>query len=222
MQKKETKKTKISTKKKQNKGGRPKIKIHWAIFDNLYGLGLTLKQMAIAFGCSEDTIERAIKQEKQVGFADYSAVYYKKGEDNRNKGAKLIEIDWQAVEVLCGMFCTLKEIAGILKCSEDTIQRAIMRDHNMSFEQYFERYSVDGKLSLRRNQLRLSSTNPTMAIFLGKQYLDQKDKQEVEHKGFIKTEITDLKEEELDAKIAELESQIRKTEITRKKEKFTD
>ena len=36
-------------------------------------------------------------------------------------------------------------------------------------------------MSLRRTQFKLAEKNPTMAIFLGKQYLGQRDNIEVEH-----------------------------------------
>ena len=35
-------------------------------------------------------------------------------------------------------------------------------------------------MSLRRSQFRIAETNPTMAIWLGKQYLGQKDRADVE------------------------------------------
>ena len=43
-------------------------------------------------------------------------------------------------------------------------------------------------MSLRRTQFKLAEKNPTMAIFLGKQYLGQRDNIEVEHKDLSKVE----------------------------------
>jgi hypothetical protein len=40
-----------------------------------------------------------------------------------------------------------------------------------------------GRTSLRRKQFNLASTNASMAIFLGKQYLGQNDVQVLEHSG---------------------------------------
>lgn len=40
-------------------------------------------------------------------------------------------------------------------------------------------FSADGKISLRRTQFRMAETNVSMAIWLGKQILGQKDQQEV-------------------------------------------
>lgn len=86
-----------------------------------------------------------------------------------------IEIDWEQVEKLCFIQCTLSEIAGFVGCSEDTIERAVKRDHKIGFADYFKKHSAGGKSSLRRSQFRLAETNATMAIWLGKQYLGQSD-----------------------------------------------
>ncbi len=43
-------------------------------------------------------------------------------------------------------------------------------------------------MSLRRTQFKLAEKNPTMAIWLGKQYLGQRDNIEVEHKDLSKVE----------------------------------
>ena len=43
-------------------------------------------------------------------------------------------------------------------------------------------------MSLRRMQYKLAEKNTAMAIFLGKQYLGQKDNIEVEHKDLSKVE----------------------------------
>src|SRR5690348_13636914 len=40
-----------------------------------------------------------------------------------------------------------------------------------------------GRVSIRRAQFMLAQKNPTMAIFLGKQYLGQSEVQVIEHSG---------------------------------------
>lgn len=86
-----------------------------------------------------------------------------------------IEIDWEAFDKLCTLQCTLAEIAGFFGCSEDTIERAVKRDKRMSFADYFSQKRVGGKIALRRSQFQLAEKNAAMAIWLGKQYLDQRD-----------------------------------------------
>ena len=45
----------------------------------------------------------------------------------------------------------------------------------MNFAEAFKKHSAQGKISLRRNQLKLSEKSAAMAIWLGKQMLNQKD-----------------------------------------------
>ena len=48
----------------------------------------------------------------------------------------------------------------------------------MNFSEVFKEKRGLGKISLRRNQWRLAEKRATMAIWLGKQYLGQKDQVE--------------------------------------------
>jgi hypothetical protein len=52
---------------------RPRISIHWEEFDKLCAMQATQEEIASWFRCSVDTIERAIKREWRVGFAEYYA-----------------------------------------------------------------------------------------------------------------------------------------------------
>lgn len=89
-----------------------------------------------------------------------------------------IEIESTTFEKLCAIQCTLTEIAGFFACSEDTIERWCKREYGKGFAECYKKYSVGGKISLRRNQFRLAEHSASMAIFLGKQYLGQTDKLE--------------------------------------------
>lgn len=90
-----------------------------------------------------------------------------------------IEIDKAEFEKLCSLQCTKEEIAGFFNCSEDTIERWCNREYKTCFAVVFGQKRGIGKMSLRRAQFRMAETNPTMAIWLGKQYLGQTEKQEV-------------------------------------------
>ena len=58
--------------------------------------------------------------------------------------------------------------------------------YGTDFETIFAEKRQCGKMSLRRSQWRLAEKNPTMSIWLGKQYLDQKEpEQEIKHSGEI-------------------------------------
>lgn len=85
------------------------------------------------------------------------------------------EIDQKQFENLCGLQCTLAEIADFFECSEDTIERWCKRTYKEGFADIYKKRSGKGKIALRRAQLKLAETNASMAIWLGKQYLGQSD-----------------------------------------------
>ena len=91
------------------------------------------------------------------------------------KGRPSAVIDRKQFEGLCAIQCTLAEIAGWFDCSEDTIERWCKRTYGKGFADIFKRYSQSGKISLRRYQFKIAEKNAAMAIFLGKQYLGQRD-----------------------------------------------
>lgn len=85
------------------------------------------------------------------------------------------EINREEFRKLCVLQCTEEEIAGWFECSVDTIERWCKREYHETFAEIYKRYSADGKTSLRRYQFALAKTNATMAIWLGKQWLGQRD-----------------------------------------------
>lgn len=85
------------------------------------------------------------------------------------------EIDKKIFENLCGLQCTLEEIAGVFDCSADTIERWCKREYKQTFAEVYKKHSAKGKTSLRRTQFKLAEKSAAMAIFLGKNYLGQKD-----------------------------------------------
>lgn len=101
---------------------------------------------------------------------------YVRKTNNPKMGRPKIDIDVDQFEKLCNIQCTKEEIAGWFNCSEDTIENFCKKVYKTSFSVVFKSHSGKGKVSLRRNQFKLSETNVTMAIFLGKQYLGQSDK----------------------------------------------
>jgi len=93
----------------------------------------------------------------------------------KKMGRPRIEIDGDAFEKLCGLQCTLNEIAGFFNCSEDTIERWCKRSYGETFAEVYKKHSMTGKISLRRTQFKLAEKSASMAIFLGKNYLGQRD-----------------------------------------------
>lgn len=86
-------------------------------------------------------------------------------------------VDWDVVGDLCKLQCTGEEIASFLDISYDTLERHCKEDHDIKIGDYIKEKRQSGNVSLRRRQWLLAqSGNATMCIWLGKQYLGQKDK----------------------------------------------
>ena len=96
---------------------------------------------------------------------------------DKNKGGRpsTLKIDRDNFEKLCEMQCTLVEIANFFDCTPDSINKWCKKTYHRTFQRVYDAKRTSGLASLRRNQFRLSETNAPMAIFLGKQYLGQRD-----------------------------------------------
>ena len=96
-------------------------------------------------------------------------------------GRPPIEIDIAMFEKLCSIQCTEEEIAGVFNCSIDTITRWCKKTYGETFADIYKKKSASGKMSLRRWQFDTAKRgNATMQIWLGRQYLGQTDRQEVD------------------------------------------
>ena len=84
-------------------------------------------------------------------------------------------IDWDMFEQLCAIQCTQSEIASMLKINRDTLRDRAVEKYGEDYSAINKKYSESGKCSLRRNQFVLSKKNASMAIWLGKVWLGQKD-----------------------------------------------
>lgn len=87
------------------------------------------------------------------------------------------EIDLKQVIYWIGLQATAQEIAGSFRVSVATLDLRLKENLGMTFTELKEAlgHGADGKLRLRQMQFELARTNPSMAIWLGKQWLDQKD-----------------------------------------------
>lgn len=85
------------------------------------------------------------------------------------------EIDKRAFENLCGLQCTKEEICAFFDVTDKTLEGWCKRTYKEGFSDVFRQKRGIGKISLRRAQFRLAKKNASMAIFLGKQYLGQRD-----------------------------------------------
>ena len=113
------------------------------------------------------------------------------------RGRKIIKVDWAKVDAMCKIQCTAEEICGLLDISEDTLTRRCKEEFDENFAEYSAKKRQGGKASLRRMQWQQAEKNPAMAIFLGKNLLNQSDKQHLEIDAKIEQSI-DLSKLETD------------------------
>ena len=114
------------------------------------------------------------------------------------RGLKKI-VDFEQFEKLCTMQCTQKEIMDFFNIqSKDTINARI-REHygeNECFKSVYERFKSGGKIAIRRKQFQVGmSGNTSMLIWLGKNWLDQSDKQDIVQAQEISITIDDIDSE---------------------------
>ena len=112
-----------------------------------------------------------------------------KMEDEKKAGRPKKEINYALVADLGSIMCTSEEASAILGVSKAVF------DHDEKAQEVFRNAKQTGKMSLRRTQFRLAQENVTMAIWLGKQYLNQADKQEISADQAV-TIISDVKKED--------------------------
>ena len=87
-------------------------------------------------------------------------------------------IDLEQAEKLGALQCTYAECAAFLTTPERKISEGFLKSRRDFIDSYKKGFSV-GKISLRRTQFRLAEKSAAMAIWLGKQYLGQTEKNEV-------------------------------------------
>ena len=92
------------------------------------------------------------------------------------------EFDQKTFEDLVGIGCGADEICWFFRDSTgkianiDTLSRWCRRKYGVTFQEFRKQNgAMMLKIKLRQNQLKLSATSAPMAIFLGKQYLGQRD-----------------------------------------------
>lgn len=94
------------------------------------------------------------------------------------------EIDLEDLRRAVEIHCTQEECAHLFDMTADTLSERLKEYGYEGFSDFYKKHQSEGKRSLRRAQWEAATEdkNPTMLVWLGKQYLGQKDSQEVELK----------------------------------------
>lgn len=114
--------------------------------------------------------------------------------EEKNKGGRpRKEIDQNQFEKLCGLQCTIEEFCCYFDCDDMTLDRWCNRTYGKRFSEVFKQKRGGGKISLRRKQFEVAlAGNPTMLIWLGRNYLDQSDKLDVTVEDKSNGQLADL------------------------------
>lgn len=89
-------------------------------------------------------------------------------------------INQRQFEELCKIQCTRSEIASFFECDEETISRWCKATYGENFVAVLKKKAENGKTALRHIQFKMANNgSERMAIWLGKQWLGQTDKQDV-------------------------------------------
>ena len=124
----------------------------------------------------------------------------KKESEKKVSGRPRKEIDKKQFEEMCKVQCTENEICSILGIGVDKLLSWCLETYDDTFSNVYKKYSENGKMSLRRAQMRLAQTNASMAIWLGKNMLGQSDRVDIAVKEEEDDPITKAIKESLNEK----------------------
>lgn len=101
----------------------------------------------------------------------------------KNKGGRprieLTNEKYEQLKAMARIQCTADECCDVLGMDDNTLDRRLKERGYGGFGDFFKRYGSEGKSSLRREQWKAAMAgNPTMLIWMGKQMLGQKDRQD--------------------------------------------
>lgn len=85
------------------------------------------------------------------------------------------QIDFEALLYWLDLGATAEDIAGAFRVGVRTLDRRLQEKLGMGFGELKEKVCGAAKIQLRKNQFDMSKHNATMAIWLGKQWLGQKE-----------------------------------------------
>lgn len=86
---------------------------------------------------------------------------------------------------------TTRECAAVMGVSHQTFLATLQRHPEIA--EALEQGKENGKVSLRRTQFRLAEKNAGMAIFLGKNILDQTDRQDINSSVTVDVTVSDAR-----------------------------
>ena len=98
-------------------------------------------------------------------------------------GRPLKDIDWKIVDSMLESCCTGTEIAAFFALTPQTLYDRCVMENGIGFSSYSQQKQSKTLKKLRDKQIEVAHNgNPSLLIWLGKQYLDQRDQPKEENK----------------------------------------
>lgn len=95
-----------------------------------------------------------------------------------------VVIDWQLVDNLCFIHCTVDEICQVLTLPKKVLDEFCKKEHEVPIGEYVANRQLTGNVSLRRRQWdQAKAGNTKMQIHLGKHWLGQTEQTEIKLGG---------------------------------------
>jgi len=123
----------------------------------------------------------------------------------RGRPRKEQKIDLSKVELMGSFRATYSTMAEYFNVSLRSVERWMSYDEDKpeTMSEFCRSYkkgysSMKMKLSEAQLQCAIVDKNPTLLVWLGKQYLDQSDKKEIEHSGEVKQQVFKIGDTEIE------------------------
>ena len=99
----------------------------------------------------------------------------------KKTGRPMVTIDWKIVDSLLEADCEGTEIAGYLGINEHTLYQRCLKDNKLRFSDYLREKKAKGNSLLKAKlyESAVKDKNTSMQIWLSKQRLGYRDKQEI-------------------------------------------
>ena len=114
-----------------------------------------------------------------------------------NTGRPRKVIKQEQFEAMCQIQATQEEITLVLGVTDKTLNAWCRRTYGKRFSDVFREKWSAGKISLRRKHWKLADRSAAMAIFLGKQFLGQTDKTEMEVSAEVQNPLRGISTEDI-------------------------
>jgi hypothetical protein len=101
--------------------------------------------------------------------------------EQKKNGRPDAGINKDQFEQMCRIHCTLREIAGVFQCCQETVERWVKKTYHSGFVDVWTDFASQGKMSLRREMFKKAlGGNGSMQIWLSKNHLGMKDRIETD------------------------------------------